>query len=111
MVPMRLRTSGVCALHEPHPLTPSLSPSGGEGARRMGEVPGYRFIDAAFRRFHGLCCSGSGGDPDGTKYRKAVPTAPGAAPIQSHALRLRSVDRVSFGSRFGTALEFHLPGT
>src|SRR5947207_8811320 len=35
-VPMRGRKD-VEALHEPRPLTPSLSPAGGEGVRRTGE--------------------------------------------------------------------------
>ena len=36
MVPMRAQKR-MEALHEPDPLTPSLSPIGGEGVRRTGE--------------------------------------------------------------------------
>jgi sucrose-6-phosphate hydrolase SacC (GH32 family) len=34
----------MCALHEPRALTPSLSPSGGESARRVGEGDSDRFM-------------------------------------------------------------------
>ena len=37
MAPTHVKFLEVFPAHEPHPLTPSLSPNGGEGARRAGE--------------------------------------------------------------------------
>jgi len=43
-VSVRDKTLGIRPFHEPRPLTPSLSPGGGEGVRRTGEGVWVRFM-------------------------------------------------------------------
>src|SRR6266508_5194162 len=71
MVPMRGQKT-VGDAHEPaDPLTPSLSPAGGEGVRRPGEGDLHRFmvpmrakngVEAVHEPRTGLLCAGGGGE-------------------------------------------------
>jgi hypothetical protein len=61
----------VVALHEPeHPLTPSLSPNGGEGARRAGEgvVQGLKARTVSGGFSPRPSPASAGGEGDGTEW-------------------------------------------